>query len=861
MRVYNWLLHLYPAAFRMEYGDELRAIFARQRQAVAGPFAVAFFWIREFLDILATAAQVHLDIFRQDLRFTWRSLSRSKGFAVTAVAVTALGIGANAAVFSVVDHVLIRRLPYKDSERIVRLWEKQPSYGRMEPSPPNYRDWQRMSVSFESMAAYNSVSANLVANGNPERVDGATVTSGLLPLLGVQPLIGRAFRAEDDRTGSAGVIVISYGMWQSRFGGDPSALGQRIRLDDETYTLIGVLPADFYFPARDIQFWIPFRLSEEDFSDRDNNFLKVVAKLNHGVSMEQARAEMDIIAQRLEREFPVEDAKTGVTVETIRDGVSDQSRLLLAVLFGASLCMLLIACTNLAGLFLVRTMGRTKELAVRAALGAGRERMVRQLLTESMLLAFAGGCLGLLVAQASLPMLDRLIPPTLPIGEPSVMNLRVFGFAALLVSITGVGFGVIPALRISRSADAGGLREGARSGVGGRRERVRAALVIAEVTASVILLISAGLLIRALWRIQSIDTGFRAEGVWTAQTPLPFPKYAPTARRADFYSRILSDVRGIPGVSSAAYVSFLPMVIRGGIWAIKVEGQPDPDGSQRASLRFVTPDFFKTMSIPVRLGRDISESDARTSPFVAVVSESFARRYWPGQNPVGRSFNMAFFDRTIVGVAGDIRVRGLERSSEPQVYVSYQQVPDNALIFYTPKALVVRSNMPSASLTATVRMIVQKADPEIPLSDVQSLQDVVDADTASRKTQIRVLCIFAGLSLLLAGVGIHGLLAFAVSQRSAEIGVRMALGARSNDIIAMVLNQGARVAAFGGILGIAAAYGAGRWMQSLLAGVGPADAATILAAAGLALLTTLSGCLVPALRAVHIDPATVMRSE
>jgi predicted permease len=552
-------------------------------------------------------------------------------------------------------------------------------------------------------------------------------------------------------------------------------------------------------------------------------------------------------------------------VHLLRDQVSAQSRLLLVGLGGASLCVLLIACTNLAGLLLARVLKRRKELAMRTAMGAGRERLVRQLLTESLLLSGAGGLLGLAVAIVAVPLLARLVPTSLPVGEATAVDPRVLVFAAIVTFATGIGFGVVPAMRVASDRDLSGLREGSRGGAGGRTERLRAILVAAQVAASVVLLVSAGLLIRALWRVQSVDPGFRTDGVAAIQTPLPITKYGPTARRVDFYSRVLADARALPGVRSAAYISFLPMVMRGGIWGVKFLDAPrraeDLDDEPTVSLRFVTPGFFETLRIPLRAGRDIAESDTFDANGVVVVSESFVKQYLPGIDPIGRRIDFALRERTIVGVVGDIRVRGLERESEPQAYVSYRQVRDGNIILYTPKELVIRASTDPIALVPAVRAIIRNADPDVPIAAARSLEEVVASDTASRTTQLRVLSAYAALSLLLAGVGLHGLLSFAVSQRVPEISLRMALGARAGDVLGLIFRQAALLAAIGTCAGLALAYAAGRWMEGLLFGVRPGDLVTFSTAAIVALLMTLSGSFLPALRAVRVDPATVLRGE
>ena len=502
------------------------------------------------------------------------------------------------------------------------------------------------------------------------------------------------------------------------------------------------------------------------------------------------------------------------------------------------------------------------ELAVRSALGAGRERLVRQLLTESLLLSTAGGVIGITIAVAAMPLLTRLVPVALPIGEPAI-DLRVLLFATLITCGTGLGFGVIPALRVCRSPDMTDLREATRSATNAGGQRLRALLVVAQVAVSVALLISAGLLIRALWRVQSVNPGFVTADVLAIQTPVPWPRYAPTARRVDFYNRVLSETRALPGVTNAAFISFVPMAMGGGIWPITIHGAPatpaDSEQSVTGSLRFVTPDFFATLGIPLRRGRDVRESDTVASQMVAVVSESFVRRYWPDNDPIGRTFTMATKERTVVGVVGDIRVRGLERPSEPQVYLPYRQVEDGWFPFYAPKELVVRASSDPAGLTPAIRRIVREADPDLPLARVRTLADVVETQTAPRVTQLRVLQAFALLSLVLAGIGIHGLLSYAVSERRTEIGLRLALGAQRSSILKLVVGQGVWLAMVGAALGIIIAYAAGQQMSALLAGVGPGDPATFAGSAALVMLMTTAGSLFPALRALRVDAALVMR--
>jgi predicted permease len=549
----------------------------------------------------------------------------------------------------------------------------------------------------------------------------------------------------------------------------------------------------------------------------------------------------------------------------LRDELSERARLLLFALCGAALCILLLACANLASLFLARGAYRERELAVRSALGAGGDRLARQLITETVGIALAGGAVGVAVAVAGMPLLARLVPSTLPIAEQASLDLRVLALAVVFVLLTGFAFGLAPALRAGRSNALDALRSGTRTG-GGRTQRLRATLVVVEVAASVVLLILSGLLIRAVWRIQAIDPGFVAADVLTLRTTLPLPRYEPVVRRAQFYERVLEQVRALPGVRSAAYVTGLPMSHRGGIWPVSLTGEEVlPDERNMASLRYLTPRYFATLGIPLRRGRDVAESDTREQPFVAVVSESFVKRHWPDENPLGKRFTLAFAERTVAGVVGDVRVRGLERPSEPQVYLPYRQVEDGSIIGYIPKDLVVRTEGPSErgtpGLLPRIREIVKAADPEQPISHVGTMSEIVSEETAPRVTQLWLLGALSAIALLIAGFGIHGLLTFTVSQRAQEMGVRRALGAQSGEIIGLVLREGLALALFGTVIGVAVAYAAARGMGALLFGVRPEDPLTIITAAALCFATAVAGCLRPAMQAARVDPLSALRTE
>jgi predicted permease len=862
MRLYRLLLHLFPASFRNEYGHEMAAVVAR-RLKHAGPIGRIGVWLDVVADLAMSAARVQMEVTARDVGYALRSALRAPMFAITVVLVSAVGIGATTAAFTITDHVLVRPLPFNQPHRLVRLYHAERSRGhRLELSPPNFRDWQRMATSFRGMGAFTLASANLVDRGEPERLIGARLTADVLPILGVRPLLGRVFTPEEDRDGAPGTVVFSHALWRERFGSDPNVIGRTVVLNDLPFQIIGVMPPGFSFPQREAQFWTAMRFRPQDFEDRANWYLYGIARLREGVSVDDAQAEMSLIAAQLERQFPAENKHKGAAVADLRVDLSRQSRLLLIALSGAALCVLLIACTNVGNLLLARSLARRRELAVRTALGAGRDQIVRQLLTESALLTAAGAILGLALAYVVAPLMVRLVPNALPIAQVPPLDGRMLLLALVSAVATGIGFGVLPALRAGR-VDTAALAEGTRTGPGHHTERLRSFLVVAEVTASVVLLISAGLLIRALWQVQQVKPGFEATDVLLVRTRLPLPKYAATNVRAQFYERVLGDVAQLPQVTSAAYTTSVPLgTMRGGIWPITMDGRRENEAdAPTASLRYVTPGYFSTLRIPFLAGRDVDMRDTVDSPFVAVVSESFTRQHFPGQPPLGRRFFMAFRERIIVGVVGDVRFRGLERLSEPQVYLPYRQVPDGGIIGYIPTDLVVRSTAPLPVLIPAVREVIARADPRQPVSDPQSLQTLVDAETAPRSTQLRVLGAFAGIALLLAGIGLHGLLAFTVSSRIREIGVRIALGAGSRDIVGLVVRHGLGLAVIGTVVGVALAYAAGRSMQSLLFGVSPTDALAYGAAVGLVLAVALAGTLAPALRAMRVDPLTAIRTE
>jgi predicted permease len=861
MRIYRLLLYLYPASFRADYGEEMAAIFRRHWRGARGAARLAL-WFAVIQEVVMNAPAAHWDILKQDVRYTVRTLKRARGFALTAILVTALGVGANTAAFSVADFVLLRPLPFADPDRLVRLCEGPRGGGGWgclnELSPANYRDFKGLSSSFAALGVFTTSAVNLVGIGEPRRLEVTPVTAEVLPLLGVSPTLGRVFDARQDDRDAA---VISYGLWQSQFGGDPSVLGRTVRLDGAARTIIGVMPRDFYFPTRGVQMWTALTFQDDDYADRTNTYIQAVGRLKPDVTFEQARADLELIADRLARDFPDTNEDTGISFFRMRDNMSPRFRLMLVALGGASVCVLLLTCANLANLLLARASARERELAVRAALGAGRERLMRQLVTESLILTALGGAAGLLVAAAGVPLFASLVPATLPIATEPSLDLRVVAFAALFTTLTALGFGLFPALRAGSRSGFAALREGARAG-GGAKYRLRATLVTVEVTMSVVLLIMSGLLIRAVWRVQAVDPGFRPQNVLTLKTALPRPKYDSPVRRGEYYERVLARVRALPGVQSAAFTSGLPLVVTGLITGVEVPGRdPRRARSETVSHRWVTSQYFRTMGIPLLRGRDVEDGDTGDRAWVAVVSAAFAERYWPGQEPIGRTFGHQDRTRTVVGVAGEVKVRGLEQESEPQIYLPARQTPDVVPASRDPKDLVIRYAGRPEPLVAAVRQIVRAVDPEQPISNVRAMDDVVAGETASRRGQLQVLSVFAIVAILLSAVGVYGLLAYTVSQRSQEIAVRLALGADPGRVGRMILADGMRLALAGAVPGVLGAYAAARGMSTLLFGVAPGDPATFATAVGVTLVLALAGTIVPALRAVRIAPMTALRAE
>ena len=857
MRLYRLLLRLYPAWFRAEYGEEMCAVFAarRQREGLIAP------WASAVCDVGRNAALVHGDALRQDLRWTLRVLRQMPGFTLTVIAVIALGVAASTAAFVLLDYVLVRPLPFAEPGRLVTLHETRLKQGvaRNLMSPPNFMETRAMSRSFDALGAYVAApfSVNLSGRSDPVRLDSTLMSSDVFKALGVQPAAGRVFLAEDDNAGGPNIVLLSNSVAVSLFGVATAAIGETIKLDSVEHTIVGVMPPGFAFPSREFELWRPLRFSSEFLANRSNHILYALARLRPGVSMEEARADLDVIARRLELAYPEENTDAGIGVMALRDAMSPQSRTLVLAVFGAALCLLLIACTNVANLLFARALERRREIAVRIAIGAARERLVRQLLTESLFLAIVGGTLGFVLAALATPLLSVLVPAALPVGAMPEFDWRVFVFAATLTLAASIAFGAGPAFRSSRNADLNALRS--RNSSGARKDRLRAALVLTEIVGTVVLLVAAGLLLKALWRVWAIDPGFRTEGVLTLRTALPSPKYDTAASRRAFYWRVLSEVRSLRGVTSAAYVTYHPMEFFSGRGPVLIPGVADnPITAPRAVRHFITPGFFETLGIPLLRGRDVNEQDTANAPGVVILSESLAERLWPGQDPIGRVV-MADGKRTVVGVAAEIAVRQLEGASDSQMYYPAEQMTMPS--YYWPKDLLIHIAGDPMALASAVRKIIHEADPEQAISNLKLLEDIIGDQTGPRRAQLGVLGGFAAIAFLLAAVGIHGLLAFAVSSRTQEIGVRMALGAQRRDILSMFLREGVILGVAGLALAVPLGYMAARGLTSLLFGVQPSDPPVYGAAALFVLAMTVTVSLRPALRAARIDPAITIRTE
>jgi len=802
----------------------------------------------------------------QDVRFGFRMLVKNPGFTIVAVIALALGIGANSAIFSVINTVLLRPLPYKYPDRLVMVWEEATHQGfpRNTPAVANYIDWRDQNHVFEDMAAIAPQSFNLTGVGEPERIDGRRVSASLFHLLGVEPQLGRAFLREEDKAGANRVVIMSHGLWQRRFGADRSIIGRAVMLNGESYTVAGVMPPTFQFPSREDQLWVPIAFTPKEGTDRGNHYIEVVGRLKRGISLQQAQAEMNTIAARLQQQYPEFNTRIGAVVVPLHEHVVGNIKPALLVLLGAVGFVLLISCANVANLLLARAAVRQKEIALRVALGASRSRLTRQFLAESVLLAGLGGVAGLLLSVAGIKLLKGFIPETISQAQAITVDARVLIFTVAVSLVTGLIFGLAPAAQASNFNLNETLKEGGQESVSGSRgNRIRGLLVISEVAVSFILLIGAGLLINSFVRLRNVDPGFRTDHLLTMKVELPEVKYSDRARRSAFYTELVRRVETLPGVKSAAVASNLPLTYNGDSITISIEGRPDPPPDQRPDVvtRVISPRYFATMGIQLLQGREFTERDRADSPGVVVISEKTARHFWPGENPIGKRLKPGSSGNRrpwleIVGVVKD--VRQIELTAEPklQMYLPYEQAD-----FFQPNALVVRTNIDPVSLAATVRKTVWDIDKDQPVSNISSMEQVLSESVARQRFSTLLLGIFATLALILAAVGIYGVMSYSVAQRTHEIGIRMALGAQRTDVLKLTLSQGLRLVLIGVIAGLAAAVMLTRVMSSLLFGVSATDPVTFATIVLVLMSAALLANYIPALRATKVDPMVALRYE
>jgi predicted permease len=801
-----------------------------------------------------------------DLRYGLRLLRQSPSFAAIAIVALALGIGANTAIFSTLDAVVLRPLPYHDPDRVVMVFEDSSHIGfpNNTPAPANYFDWKAQNHVFTDLAAakYRGMSVTNITpgDGTPEQLKGMAVTANLFSVLGVMPVVGRTFSDDEDRTG-AQVVVISYGLWQRRYQGDPSRIHQPILLNGSKYTVLGVMPRDFVYRDRDRDFWIPIHFTPSEASRRGSHMLSVVARLKPGATLDQARQEMASIAKRLEQQFPDTNYRVGSSVIPIKEDLLRNTRLELLILMAAAGCVLLIACANLASLLLARAVARKKELAVRAALGAGRGRLVRQMITEATILSLAGGALGLLLAEAGMKILVRLVPTGLPPTAQPSLNGRLLLFTLAISLLTGLIFSVIPAIQAARASVNDALKQGGRSGADTRGRNTRDALVVVEVAAALVLLIGAGLMIQTMARLRAIDIGFHPGHLLTMRTALG-PKAKDPVKATDFLNRVLTQVGTLPGVESAAFGSTLPFQSIGNTNGYQIEGQTiDPNYSPDALFRLVSADYLQTLKVKLLEGRFLTPSDISVTAPVLIVNETMAHHYWPKESAVGHRISFARPDRPlwriIVGVVADVHERGYELAMKPGVYA-----PVTALDFdWGPDSLVVRTKGDPASIAPAIRRAIAAVDPEQPVSDLRTMDEIVDLNVADRQQQMTLLGAFASLALVLASIGLYGVLSYSVTQRSREIGLRMALGASASSVIRMIVARGLSLTAIGLVIGLVTASAATRAMKNILYGVAATDPATFASVAALLAIIALIACWAPARRASRVDPITVLREE
>ncbi len=810
-----------------------------------------------------------METLLQDLRQGVRALLKQPAFTFVAIIALALGIGANTAIFSVVNAVLLQALPYRQADNLVTVWENNKRRGNDQNviNLGNYFDWKEQNRVFEDMATFFDTNANLTGSGEPEEIPAQIASANLFSVLGVNPILGRTFTAEDGREGAARVAVLSYGLWQRRFGGDASVIGRKIILNNNENTVVGVLPADFNWHVRNgsmtrkvAEIWSPWQLTEA-MKQRRGRFAMAVARLKPGVTPVQAQAEMNVLGSQLEQQYEF-NKNWGINVVPLRKQFTGEMRLALIVLLFAVGFVLLIACANVANLLLVRAAARQREIAVRAALGANRWRIIRQLLTESLLLAILGGIAGLVLAWWGTDLLVSLSPPELMNLAQAKINLPVLGFTMAISLLTGVSFGLAPAFETTRLNLTESLKEGGKN-IGGssRSHRLRNSLVVTEVALALVLLVGAGLLIRSFARLQAVDPGFNVENVLTMKVGLPNRKYDTDQKRIQFFQQAIAGMQSLPGVEAAGATSFLPFASPHAGTSMEIEGRPKLPPGQGLNTGVIVTDanFFRAMQIPLKRGRLYSDREAAEMRHVVVVNEAFARKNFPGEDPLGKRVIINMKDDNqpceIIGIVGDTKHMTLDAELQP---ISYWPHPELA---YSGMTFAIRTKGEATAVAAAAREVIRNLDPEQPVADVRTMESLLGKSVARQRFNTLLLTIFAGVAALLAAVGIYGVMAFSVAQRTHEIGVRMALGAQKRDVLRLVLKRGMTLALSGVAIGVIASLALTRLMTTLLFDVGATDPLTFVGVPLLLALIALLACYLPARRAAKVDPMVALRYE
>jgi putative ABC transport system permease protein len=809
-----------------------------------------------------------------DFRFSLRLLRRNRGFSAAAIVVLALGIGANTAIFSIVNAVLLRPLPFDDPSRIMQVWHVPPAKSfpgmtRFSVSPANYLDWQSQSSSFEQMAAYGFRSFTVGGSERPEAIQAGTVASDFFPLLRVQPLLGRTFAPEEDSPGKGHVVVLGYNFWRDHFAADRNIVGRNILLDGETYSVVGVMPETFRFPSW-AKLWVPLAWTNDTRAVRGNHNYGVIARLKKNVDMRQAQAELSAISTRLEQLYPEDDKGWGAIILPLREQLVGDVRPALLVLLGAVAFVLLIACANVANLVLAKTLARRKEIAIRTALGASRFVVLRQILTETVLLSVAGGAFGLILARFGITLTVKVLGDRIPPFMQITLDVPVLVFTLLLSVVAGVLAGLIPSVRFTKADVNEALKQGqSRGSSDARGGGTRRLLVVSEVALSLVLLIGAGLMIRSLWELRKVQPGFDAHNVLTMTVPLPRNRFSSPSGEISFFQDALTRVRALPGVASAGVIDDLPLNGGGSNQPFTIEGRPAPPMSEQpeVDVRVISPGYVRAMHIPVLRGRDLNDADVAGRPGAVLISDSLARRFWPNEDPIGRHITLTFFPgvvREIVGVVGDTKMDSLDQSRpSAAIYHALAQLtaPPSEPWGSFPMSFAVRTSSDPMNSATAVTGAIHQAAPDLPVVEVMSMNEIIAQSVSPQRFNMLLLACFAGLALVLAAVGIYSVLSYTVRRRVREIGIRMALGASNQDVVRMILTDGLKPILFGVVLGLGAALALSRVVSSLIYGVRATDPLTFAAVALLLLIVGIFATIIPAYRATRIEPVRILREE